>query len=131
MISLNFPIPTDITEVRRFLGLFNQVANFIENVSEETAPIMSLLHKNSQFLSGPEQAQCFDRLKRLLTSDNMLAYYDPKSPTRVETDASAHRLGVALFQEVQGVWKPVSYASRSMPETEKRYAVIEKDIGII
>eukprot|EP00731_Ephydatia_muelleri_P022771 Em0015g354a len=36
-------------------------------------------------------------------------------------------LGAVLLQEKDSVWKPVSYASRSMSETERRYAQIEKE----
>ena len=38
-----------------------------------------------------------------------------------------HGLGAVLLQENGGEWKPVAYASRSMSETEKRYAQIEKE----
>ena len=104
----DFPAPTDVTEVRRFLGLFNQVAKFVANVSQETTPIRSLLQKDRQFLWGPDQSKCFENLKNLLISDMVLAHYDPKNPTRVETNASFHGLGITLFQEVQDVWRPAS-----------------------
>ncbi|KAL5477426.1 hypothetical protein EMCRGX_G024224 [Ephydatia muelleri] len=45
----------------------------------------------------------------------------------VSADASSFGLGAVLLQEKDSVWKPVSYASRSMSETERRYAQIEKE----
>ena len=58
----------------------------------------------------------------------MLALYNPQAPTKVSADASWYGLGAVLLQQVDNVWKPVAYyASRSMRETERRYAQIEKE----
>ena len=46
---------------------------------------------------------------------------------RITADASKHSLGAALLQKEQIGWLPVSYASRTMTETEQRYAQIEKE----
>ena len=56
-----------------------------------------------------------------------LALYDPEAKTTISADASSHGLGAVLLQQVSQGWKPVAYASRSMSETEKRYAQIEKE----
>ena len=57
----------------------------------------------------------------------MLAFYTPDAPTKLSADASSHGLGAVLLQKTGGEWKPVAYASRSMSDTEKRYAQIEKE----
>lgn len=58
----------------------------------------------------------------------VLALYNPQAPTKVSADASWYGLGAVLLQQVDNVWKPVAYyASRSMRETERRYAQIEKE----
>ena len=87
-----------------------------------------MLQKNSQFLWAIDQENCFNKSKQLLTSEKVLAHYDPKNETRIETDASSYGIGVALFQNVQGTWRAVTYASRTLTGTERRYAVIEKEM---
>lgn len=63
-----------------------------------------------------------------MTSATNLAHYDPSRPTVISSDASNFGLGAVLLQlQEDGTRKPVYYASRSLSETEKRYAVIEKE----
>ena len=53
----------------------------------------------------------------------MLKYYDVQEPVVMQCDASEHGLGAALMQNGQ----PVAFASRSLSQTERQYAQIEKE----
>ena len=64
-----------------------------------------------------------NEVKAELTRPTVLALYSPQAAA----DASSYGLGAVLLQEHEGVWKPVSYASRSMSDTERRHAQIEKE----
>ena len=69
-------------------------------------------------------------MKDSLTSQKTLAHYDPqiKGQTVIAADASSYGLGAVLLQIPQdGTRRPICYASRSLSDTEKRYAVIEKE----
>ena len=46
----DFPTPGNLTEVRSFFGLVNQLAYFVENVSEHLAPIRLLLSSKREFV---------------------------------------------------------------------------------
>ena len=56
-----------------------------------------------------------------------MAFYDPHVETKVSAAASSFGLGAVSLQKVQGDWKPVAYASKSLPETQKNNAQIEKE----
>ena len=40
----DMPVPEDVTALQRFLGMFNYLAKFVDNLSETTAPLRQLLH---------------------------------------------------------------------------------------
>ena len=56
-----------------------------------------------------------------------LVLYNPQVELKVPADTSSFGLGAVLFQKDKDDWKPMAYASRSMSETERRYAQIEKE----
>ena len=119
--------PTNISELRRFMGMVNQLGKFSQNLADLTQPLRQLLSKKSTWLWGPEQDLAFAKVKAELTKPTVLVLYSPQAPTKVCADASSYGLGAVLMQKSKTEWRPVAYASRSMTETEKRYAQIEKE----
>ena len=76
---------------------------------------------------GPEQQQSFDELKKRLSSAETLGYFDKNAPTKVIADASPVGLGAVLVQEQREELRVVSYASRSLSDTEHRYSQTQKE----
>ena len=87
----------------------------------------SKLGKFSPHLAEYSQPLAFLAIKKELTQPTILVMYDPLAETKISTDASSFGLGAVLLQKVKTEWRPVAYASRSMTETERRYAQIEKE----
>ena len=75
---------------------------------------------------GPEQKKSFAELKKRLASAETLGSFDKNSPTKVIADASPVGLGVVLVQQ-QGELRVISYADRSLSETERQYSQTEKE----
>ena len=119
--------PTNVPELRRFMGMVNHLGKFSSRLAELTQPLRELLGKKSTWMWGPEQDQAFTRVKEELSKPTILVLYDPDAATKLSADASSYGLGGVLLQLNESKWKPVAYASRSMTETERRYAQIEKE----
>jgi hypothetical protein len=120
-------IPTNRTELRRFLGMANQLGKFSHNLAELTTPLRELLSTKNVWIWGPNQEKAFARIKTELTKPTILSMYDLEADTIVSADASSHGLGAVLLQKSGDIWKPVVYASRVLSDTESRYAQIEKE----
>ena len=124
--------PKDVTELRRFLGMVNQLSKFQPQVAELTKPLRDLQSSKNQWRWGYTQQQAFADIKASLTSTPMLAHYSVNRETELSTDASSYGLGAVLLQkQEEELWRPVAYASRAMSPTEQRYVQIEKEaLGI-
>ena len=72
--------------------------------------------------------KCFQKLKNCLTDESCIAYFNEKHPTFLYCDASPVGISAILLQRSpNGESKVVSYASRSLTETEQRYSQIERE----
>ena len=63
----------------------------------------------------------FGQLKELCTTTPILAYAGFTKPFKLHTDASVIGLGAVLYQVHKGVEKVISYASRSLTQSETKY----------
>ncbi|XP_061195212.1 uncharacterized protein K02A2.6-like [Saccostrea echinata] len=119
--------PKTSSEVRSFLGLVNYSSRFIPDLATVAAPLRELTRKNSIFRWGKSEQDSFVELKRRLADAETLGYYDKSAPTKVIADASPVGLGAVLVQEQSGEHRVLSYASRSLSDTERRYSQTEKE----
>ena len=124
---LKMDAPTDVSGLRCFLGMVQQLGKFIPNLSELTQPLRELLSAKRSWTWSSHQEEAFNKIKQELTNPTTLALYNPTAPTKVSADASSFGLGAVLLQQHEHNWKPVAFASRVMTDTEKNYAQIEKE----
>ena len=124
---LQMKAPTNVPELRRFMGMVNQFGKFSPSLATISQPLRELLSKNTVWVWGPTQKSSFDAVKKELTKPPVLALYDPKAMTKVSADASSFGIGAVLLQKTDSGWRAVAFASRSMTEVERRYAQIEKE----
>ena len=121
--------PQNVTEVRRFLWIINQLGKYSHKLAEFSQPLRDLLKKKNSWTWGQHQDSALTNLKKEIARGVELGLYDLKAGTELATDASSYGLGAVLLQRSTPTseWRPVSFASRSLTETERRYAQIEKE----
>ena len=115
------------SDLCRFMGMVTQLRKFSPNLVQISQPLRELLGATKAWRWVQPQEKAFARIKMELTQPSVLVYYDSAADTKVLADASSHGSGAVLLQLHNNSWKPVAFASRSMSETELRYAQIEKE----
>ena len=90
-----------VTELRRFLGMVNQLSKFSFHLSELTYPLRQLLSAKNVWTWSPMLDKAFSAVKDALTKPTVLVTYSPAAETKVSADASCHSLGAVLLQRQQ------------------------------
>ncbi|CAC5398223.1 unnamed protein product [Mytilus coruscus] len=121
---VNMEKPTNVKGVQRLLGMINYLTKFLENLSDISEPIRKLTHKENAWNWTFEHDKAFEMIKKAVTKTPVLKYFDSKSETTLQCDASEKGLGASLMQDSQ----PIAYASRALTKTEQNYAQIEKEL---
>lgn len=105
-----WPIPTNITEMRKFLGLTGYFRQFVERYSVVPASLMELTKPSKVWNWSEDAAQAFFELKRMFRNAQTLRLSHMPKPFRVVIDACINGSGVVLLQEEH----PVAYESTQL-----------------
>ncbi|WVZ97652.1 hypothetical protein U9M48_043168 [Paspalum notatum var. saurae] len=119
-----WPTPTTITRIRRFLGLAGFYRRFVPNFSSIAAPLHELTKKDAPFSWGDSQEVAFTTLKDKLTHAPLLQLPDFNKVFELECDASGIGIGAVLLQE----GKPVAYFSEKLSGAGSRYSTYDKEL---
>ena len=105
--------PTNMTELRRFLGMLNQLSKFAPNLADKTEPLRDLLIKTNTWIWGEAQQNCFKEVKQIITSTPVLALSNAGAETVVSTDESSYGLGQSYYKSSS---KVISNPSLTFPD---------------
>ena len=89
------PAPTNVQEIRAFLGLLNYYGRFISQLSTITYPLNQLLKKGMKLGCSKECEGAFLMPKEKLTPE-VLAHCDVNLHIKLDCDVSAYGIG-AVF----------------------------------
>ena len=116
--------PTDVTGVRRFLGMATYLGKYMDGFSAMCEPLGQLTKEDVAWDWNFEQETAFKKIKESLVKARVLAFFDERPDTTLKCDASQTALGAALLQN----GRPVAYTSRALSAAECIYAQIEKEL---
>ncbi|CAK1600980.1 unnamed protein product [Parnassius mnemosyne] len=123
-----YPIPKSPKEIKQFLGLLGYYRKFIPDFAKITKPLKQCLKKGKKITYDSDYVNRFEKCKTLLTNDPILKYPDFSKEFILITDAWNFAIGAVLSQGPIGSDKPVSYASRTLNDSEQNYCTIEKEL---
>lgn len=129
---LKAPEPTNVSELRSFLGLVSYYRQFIDNLATIAHPLNRLLEKSAKWQWSSQAQAAFEKLKKLLSEAPVLAHYDPSQPIYLACDASGTGVGAVLSHVTPEGERPVAFASQSLTKTQQQYSQLEREAyGII
>ena len=118
------PPPTNVSELRTFLGLASYYRKFIPNFSTKAYPLNQLLRNDVPWAWGERETAAMSALKSALKSEPILRMPDHSLPFILYTDWSQRGLGAVLAQKEKETNEEfvVAYASRSNNRSEGNYS---------
>ena len=94
-----WPVPTNPTEVRAFLGFTSYYRYFIKGYSAITRPLLNLTKKGAIWHWGQAKQLAFETLQQRMCNEPVLQQPDFNKRFYLQTDALAYGLGAVLSQD--------------------------------
>ena len=123
--------PKNKTHIQSFLGFCNFYRRFIEGFSRIAKPLYDRMQKkyDGKWEWTDKEQYAFNELKRILTTAPVMVHFNPKAPTKIETDASKYICCSIPSQQCEdGKWRPVAYRSKTMQDAKCNYDIHDKEL---
>ncbi|OWZ00916.1 Pol Polyprotein [Phytophthora megakarya] len=126
---VDWPVPVNLKDLRKWLGLANYLHKYSENYADMARPLSNLLKKDMSWCWDTEQQATFEAIKESLLHAPRLARPDPDRPFSVVCDVSDFAISCGLLQaDVDGRDRVIAFESRQLKAAEKNYPVHDKEL---
>ena len=123
----NWPEPTNVTEVRSFVGFCSYYRRFVQDFAGVAKPLHELTKKNQRFNWDENCRSAFEELKRKLIGAPILSHPNYEFPFILDTDASHNSIAAVLSNLDQRQECPVAFSSRVLSRTEVNYSTTKRE----
>ena len=123
-----WPTPTNLKQLRGFLGLAGYYRKFVEGYAKMASPLNNLMKKNRRFIWTDECEEAFNKLKQALASPPILGLPNDEDVMILDTDACESSIGAVLSQVQNGQEKVIAYAGRALSRNEMNYCITRKEL---
>jgi hypothetical protein len=133
-IIKDWPEPSTLKEMKRFLGLAGYYRKMIKNFAAISEPLNKLQRKSVTFVWSAECHNAFVTLRDILASSPVVRIANPSATFIVKTDASKYGVGCILEQvdPINNERYVIEYASKRFDKAQSNYPAIEQEsFGLI
>ena len=121
--------PTNLKQLRSFLGAVNQFNNFIPNLATISYPFRSILKKDAEWNWQKEHKKVFFKINQEISKTAELSHFKRDKEIRIISDVSKQGLDTVLQQiQENGEWLPICFASRFLTDVEAKYSINELEL---
>jgi hypothetical protein len=129
---LEWPLPSSLKQLRRFLGFCNFYRRFIPKFSGLARPLTELTKEGNftvENIQKPEPRASFSALKKCFLMAPLLRHFNFHFPRIVHVDSSGYAIAAVLSQPDQsGKLQPVSFHSRKLTDRERGWSIFELEL---
>ena len=128
----NAPAPKCKHELQSLLGLIGFYNCFFKDKASVLEPLHRLLDGTASWSWTSTHDHALQTVKRMISSDDVLAHYSLDAELLLTCDASPVGVGAVLAKVVKTAKRgsreaPISFASRTLTDTERRYSQLDKE----
>ncbi|GJX63265.1 reverse transcriptase domain-containing protein [Tanacetum coccineum] len=130
-VITKLPPPTNVKDVRSFLGHAGFYRRFIRDFSKISRPMTKLLEKDAVFDFNKERIEAFELIKENLTNVPIMVSPDWSQQFELMCDASDFVVGAVLGQREGKHFRPIHFASKTLNNSQQNYTVTEKELIVV
>lgn len=130
---LDFPLPSNVEELRRFLGVINFYRRSLPGSASIQQPLFDICKSpkrrdKRKIEWNQADIDAFNRLKGDLAEATLLAHPSPDLPLLLNVDASDHAIGASLQQVREGKREPLGFYSKKMNPAQTKYSTYDREL---
>ena len=131
------PVPEKVKAITEFLkpndkkalGMMNFYHRFLPEIAKRLAHLTGATKSRSKVITWTDDCQtAFEAAKSSLASATLLHHPDPKSETRLSTDASDSAICAEISQKDHGMWRSIAFFSRQLTSTQSCYSTFDREL---
>lgn len=123
-----YPQPKNVKQIQQFLGMCNYYRRYIKNFAHLAKPLTALCKKDNPFVWSHLTQSSFEKLKKALTEDVILAFPNFEEIFYITSDASDFAYGSVLSQGDLPNDRPIQFFSKTMNDAQRKYSAIHKEL---
>lgn len=124
---LSMPTPTNLTELKLFVSMFNYYRKFVHMCPDLLEPFHKLMRKDEAWIWSTECELSFAKCKTTLSEATMLVLFDPDKELILSVDSSSYGIGAILSLVHNNKEYPIAFESATLNTAQKNYSQLEKE----